>query len=1408
MGITKSLVLMVTCVALSACGGGSSAPNLPPTFSGSTSLSVIEGKEAVAALVFSDPEGRAVSQSITGGVDQARFQLTTAGALSFAVPSDFESPSDVDANNSYQISITATDGVNEVSKAITVNVVNALEGRVGYPPISGSTVFVDTDGDFILGADERSTLSDAQGFFAIEDTDATCSALEGCDTLLVARGGTDITTGSNLGDLLLYGTSLANQDFSLSPISTLLMQSADQSGLLEALGIDLSADELAAIDPWQDSSATGEALLRLNQQVVALLQSAKSMVANNVNVTPEDLTVAFVASIASYSETHFLQQGLALDLTDGVTIKAVLVNTLSALTLDNPISDAEFDAVSEALAQLNVVLGDDLLDLVSDVAAEIIRRAQVDLREAITQLVTQVIVLGEFEGLVAPKALYADIPLLDSLPDLDDDGVADIVDEDDDADGVNDARDDFPRDETETTDTDGDGIGNNADTDDDGDGVLDGRDPHPLDATLTPPTAHFTANRLSGDVPLEVSFDASESIAGYLDDSITLYAWTFGDGGQANGPLAEHVFASAGPYAVELTLTNSDNFTHTASLSITAIANTNRYTVSGAVSVTESLAVDSDVNDWSSAPVSNNSIAAAQTIYNPTTLSGYVNAPGDGPLGHSKVLGDVDDYYEINALGGEIINLNMSNPSKTDLDLEVFDSNGNYVEGSYGVTRFESIKLPMAPGVYYLSIYVYDNGGSTYLLTVGQDNSLLSTGWSTADDFAIGDVIFKERAGAQFKTASYMAQQKRPLSFSRAGASGPTLYRYGKSIAQFSSRASAFKSTVVSSEKRLKADTLLAVKQIAKQGSVEYAEPNYRHRRQVTQPNDERYSVQWHYPKIKLGQAWDISTGSSDIKVAVIDTGIFEAHPDLASRMSDDGYDFINDVNNAGDGDGIDANGSDPGDGRDNVLCTDSPDSTSSFHGTHVAGTIGAATNNSLGVSGVTWATQIMNLRVLGCEGGYDFDIANAIRYAAGLDNQSGVIVADPADIANMSLGGGSSSNTMANAIADARDAGLIIIAAAGNSSSSSASYPAAYEGVVSVSATSMADSLANYSNYGSWVDVAAPGGQDGDLDGDGYQDLVLSTLARIEGGIIEPSFGGYQGTSMAAPHVAGVVALMKGIHPSLSPADLDAVIVSGNMTADLGAAGRDDNYGYGRIDALKTVGFANQLASGAPIPVTPILSFSNTYLNFGRLTQQVTVNVYNSGNGSLGVTSVAVSESRISVAAPASDDGLGNYAVSVDRSGLISGVYRGSVTFTSSVGERVVSVLYQVGSSGVTDEGDAGAVSILLYDVAAGETASFETVVSPINGEYQYRFSGPAGVYYVIAGSDLDNDGYICNPGEACGVYPLPDSPITLILNQNLSGVDFGVNFIIPSDAAGAASAVLKKPISRTKAPPQKGSF
>ena len=200
--------------------------------------------------------------------------------------------------------------------------------------------------------------------------------------------------------------------------------------------------------------------------------------------------------------------------------------------------------------------------------------------------------------------------------------------------------------------------------------------------------------------------------------------------------------------------------------------------------------------------------------------------------------------------------------------------------------------------------------------------------------------------------------------------------------------------------------------------------------------------------------------------------------------------------------------------------------------------------------------------------------------------------------------------------------------------------------------------------------------------------------------------------------------------------------------------------------------------------------------MNFGGLTEEVVLNVYNSGNGDLEIQSVAVSESTISLVPPVSDDGLGAYTIKVNRTGLIPGIYSGNVSFTSTASERAVFVVFQVRNPGETDKGDAGAVSILLYDVTAGETKSFETVVSPINGQYQYGFAGPAGVYYVIAGSDLDNNGYICDPGEACGVYPLPDSPTKLILNQNLSGINFGINFIIPSDASGVVSTALELPL------------
>ena len=943
------------------------------------------------------------------------------------------------------------------------------------------------------------------------------------------------------------------------------------------------------------------------------------------------------------------------------------------------------------------------------------------------------------------------------------------------------------------SDYDGDGLSNFEDLDDDNDGVEDARDPFPLDSSLTPPTAVISASVVSGSVPLIVDFDGIQSNVGSGDPESAVYSWSFGDGTQINGRQVEHVYSDQGEFSAELTVINEDELSHSVVVAISVSPPATSYNVSGAISVAESLAVDSDVNNNDLIPTYNNSLESAQQIPNPVTLAGYVNTIGEGEEGASRDFGDIDDVFAINALGGEIINLNMSDPNQTDLDLYIYDSTGELIDYSIGVTQFESSKLPSTAGIYYINVTVYDVGASTYVLTAGRDTEQNSTGWSAADNFVIGDVIVQQRPGKLRVANNFMARQKAVAKVRRVGRSGPELYSYGRSVADgavnIAARSMAIKAP---SEIELKAATLRKVKALAKQNNVEYAEPNYIHKRLAVTPDDPRYQAQWHYPKINLPAAWDISTGDSNVKVAVLDTGVFDEHPDLVNRMSADDYDFIDDVSNSGDGDGIDPDGSDPGDGRDNYLCSNSDYSSSSFHGTHVAGTIGADSNNGVDVAGVTWAGEIMNLRVLGCLGGYDYDIANAIRYAAGLENSSGVIVADPADIINMSLGGGGSSNTMQQAVTDARNAGVIIIAAAGNSSSSQPFYPAAYEGVVSVSATNSQDGLASYSNYGTTIDISAPGGEYGDADGDGYQDLVLSTMANIEDGVIQPTLAVYQGTSMAAPHVAGVVSLMKSIYPQLTPDDLDALIVSGDVSVDLGSAGRDNDFGHGRIDALKAVNYANLLANGTPIPANPILQLSDSYLNFGRLVSSINVMALNAGNGDLVISDVLVSESFVTVTYPDAENGLGSYEVNVNRAELEVGIYGATITFISNGGNITLDVSFEVVVEGDLTSGNAGLIYTILYNGGSEETVS-STVSSVVNGEYQFSLDGPAGVYSLIAGSDSDNDGYICGPGEACGLYPLSDSPVDLLLNEDLHEVDFGVTFVIPSNSGAGANRAFR---------------
>jgi serine protease len=293
----------------------------------------------------------------------------------------------------------------------------------------------------------------------------------------------------------------------------------------------------------------------------------------------------------------------------------------------------------------------------------------------------------------------------------------------------------------------------------------------------------------------------------------------------------------------------------------------------------------------------------------------------------------------------------------------------------------------------------------------------------------------------------------------------------------------------------------------------------------------------------------------------------------------------------------------------------------------------------------------------------------------------------------------------------------------------------------------------------------------------------VLKFWTTIVDGVIEPTVAAYQGTSMAAPHMAGVVSLMKAIYPQLTPDDLDALIVSGDISVDLGTAGRDNDFGYGRIDALKAVNYANLLANGTPIPVTPILQLSYSYLNFGRLVSSINLSAYNSGNGDLVISDVQVSESFVTVTSPSSGDGLGTYQVSIDRTGMDIGTYGATIIFNSNGGDITLDVRFEVAAEDDLTSGSAGLIYTILYNVAVDETVS-STISSATDGEYQFNLDSLGGVYNLIAGSDSDNDGYICGPGEACGLYPLTDSPVDVVLNKDLTEIDFGLTFVIPSSS------------------------
>lgn len=319
-------------------------------------------------------------------------------------------------------------------------------------------------------------------------------------------------------------------------------------------------------------------------------------------------------------------------------------------------------------------------------------------------------------------------------------------------------------------------------------------------------------------------------------------------------------------------------------------------------------------------------------------------------------------------------------------------------------------------------------------------------------------------------------------------------------------------------------------------GLFTFVEPDHIARPVAVTPSDPYFSSEWHLTAIQSPNAWGITTGNSGVLIAVIDSGADWNHPDLAPNLVP-GWNFLNGTSITQDNAG---------------------------HGTAVAGTAAAASNNGMGVTGVSWGNKIMPLQILDATTAASYsNLASAITYAA--DRGARII--------SISLCGSSPSSTLQSAENYAWNKGSVIFAAAGNSSSSSPNYPAADPNVVAVSASDQGGTFATFSNYGSWIDIAAPG------------NYILTT-------VLGGSFGSWYGTSFSTPVAAAVGALVLSVKPGLSNSAL--VNLLEQNADDLGAPGYDQYFGYGQVNAYRAVMAAGTASADTTRPSVSITSPGN----------------------------------------------------------------------------------------------------------------------------------------------------------------------------------------------------------------------
>lgn len=836
--------------------------------------------------------------------------------------------------------------------------------------------------------------------------------------------------------------------------------------------------------------------------------------------------------------------------------------------------------------------------------------------------------------------------------------------------------------------------------------------------------------------------------------------------------------------------------------------------VSGQLRAEIATAVDSDINDIRADFISNNDCQAPQQLNSSLlTLQGYVtNQDNNGSRDDARFSDSRDpvDYYQVRLQQNQSVEIRVASRDSDAAIAASFvelDDNGQEKNDGQNVvvdsTRFGADFISAASADYLIGIHALGSGARYTLRLLTQSNN---TANQATPDFVAGELLVKYKPADSVTDSvtgpaadSTTDNRRAAFSLNTTTSDYPTritlnLSQPGsvRALSSVASDRSALASSqtsepttsnvhLCSASADARLQTLQQAHQLRQQSNVEYVQPNYIYQMLQTTPNDSYFSWQWPLQQIQAPLAWDQTTGSgvggNQVIIAVLDSGILVQHPDLEGQLVP-GYDFVSRVM-SGDGDGPDNDPTDPG--RPGV--EDYP-----FHGTHVAGIAAAASNNGKGIAGVSWGAKIMPLRVLGNTGsGTSDSVIQGMRYAAGLSNVSGTLPAQAADILNLSLG-----STFDASVAPAEQAlinelyelGIPVVAAAGNSGVETPFYPAAYDKVISVSATNLIDQLAYYSNFGRTISVAAPGGTVfRDDNNDGRAGDQIWSLGAEQTEPLNYALSAKQGTSMAAPHVAGVIALMKAVYPPLTAAHVDNLMKNGRLTDDIGPSNRDNQFGYGRINALKAVNEALRLANGGELPPLPSQLVSQpATLALGTI-REAEITVQNLGGGSPQLA-VATSADWLNVNPITSLDTSLNgdvtvrLGVTINPTNLNVGFYQGTVRVTARDGNPAaidIPVYIQVGQFASSGELTQQYVSLF----AEGSDSPSKTVVADSSGRYVFNDVSP-GRYQVIAGSDIDANNVLGESAETYGKYPLsPGLPLLQVDADNVRDINFSVSVL-----------------------------